>query len=48
MAAKKEGNMFRQDDTRQDTSRKANTEVHFTDTGGQNRHDTRRDHPAKG
>lgn len=33
MAAEKEGSMCRQDDTRRDTPLKANTEVHFTDTG---------------
>jgi hypothetical protein len=35
-------------DTRQDTPFKTNTEAGFTDTGSQNRGDTRRDTLAKG
>lgn len=39
--------LLRQDDTRRDTPFKDNKEVCFADPGGQDRHDTRRDHPAK-
>lgn len=47
MASQKKGASSGRDDTRRDTPFKANTEVRSADPGGQNGHDTRRDHPAK-